>query len=1110
MKNTKNQTTIQPEPALSEDIQPQDAQSQQIITKESLEREKQEQLELFDTPPAGVYPKTDKKGRVIKYKRRGGVFAFFMGIFASLFLFVFCGGITISYFYYCYTIEDAGKTLGVDLSFLGTDTTNKTANELLKLMSEYKEGYTEITVKDTKEKLGIDVADIVNKNLGVEVQDFYGIKIQVEGVNEGKETTIGDFKLKELTAEGNLQKVIEKLLPEIYKRVELNSLLKLLQIDITTIDLPIAKDALFQTELRQFKIGETTYAVDLTNSKILKNNTAVTTIENNKFTLDKVEYEISPDRTKLTTASTTLDLAFPENSQKELSKLSVYDLLYSVLPNYVGGSEMTIDFIQKALGKEFVPTDNPEFAKLLNSTIKNLDIKDALDTVTLRSIEEVFELDIVPLNNDKFDDLLNLTVGNLSTEDVLNSLTVGAVLELAGDAITFPDNILFLKDENFKAQKLKDALDYVENLTFKEIIKIDDVEFYDNFTLSGQTFFVVNNTIATKNTTTLTEQNGLQTFALNGQNFVLYGQQVFAKNSTTISFEADKKFTLNEKTYYIDNNFTEILSESQGSLSPQVLIDSNNCFELENYLCKIDKEKSEIEIMQKQVDVENGRFTLNGTEFFVKDTCLENFVKVPDSDIKDDNTFVLAGNTFKIDDENNQILDNSTQAKVSDITRTETIKLVMFGLRNVVVKDIIDGEYDDMLTSLDNITLGDLLGDQLTGFLSKLKTVSLYEILNNPDVMMDKIKETTLEELGIDPNSSPLLENVAKLTIGKILEDENALLDAIKTVTLDKLGFESTSPLFEDVANLSIGDILDDNNALLKAIENKTLSTITGSSDGIMSVIGNLTIGKLLDDSNAITNTLQNSTKTLAELLGQYDNFSLTTGDGTTKYYIIDNNIYKTSDLTTPVATISGGSFTLDDVTYTIVENNINNNGATIATITRAPTSSLSKAILTMEVGDLFKGDFTTTLQTKIQDVKLGDVITTDDTSPQLLKTLVEKDTTIGQLGDTINNLTLADVLGKVDSGLLTYLTYTKDDETKTTGGNIPLANIADATLDGIEKINLTKLCSDNVLPSLKNTVFDTTSTAYKSLNDKQREAVDNTTLDTIIKAYIDYITKLS
>lgn len=1108
MKNKKNQTAVQPEPALIEDNQPQNTPTPQIITKESLEREKQEQLELFDTPPAGVYPKTDKKGRVIKYKRRGGVFAFFMGIFASLFLFVFCGGITISYFYYCYTLEDAGKTLGVDLSFLGADTTNKTASELLKLMSEYKEGYTEITVKDAKEKLGIDVADIVNKNLGVEVQDFYGIKIQVESVNGGKETTIGDFKLKELTAEGNLQKVIEKLLPEIYKRVELNSLLKLLQIDITTIDLPITKDALFQTELRQFKIGETTYAVDLTNSKILKNDTAVATIENNKFTLNDVEYEISTDRTKLTSASTTLDLAFPENSQKELSKLSVYDLLYSVLPNYVGGSEMTIDFIQKALGKELVPTDNPEFAKLLNSTITNLNIKDALDTVTLRSIEEVFELSIVPLDDEKFEDLLNLTVGNLSTEDVLDSLTVGAVLELAGDAITFPDNILFLKDENFKAQKLKDALDYVENLTFKEIIKIDDVEFYDNFTLSGQTFFVVNNTIATKNTTTLTEQDGLQNFALNGNNFVLYGQQVFAKNSTTISFEADKKFTLNGKTYYIDNNFTEILSESKESLSPQVLIDSNNCFELENYLCKIDKENSKIEIMQKQVDVENGRFTLNGTEFFVKDTCLENFVKV--SDINEDNTFVLAGNTFKIDDENNQILDNSSQQKVSDITRTETIKLVMFGLRNVVVKDIIDGEYDDTLTSLDNITLGDLLGDQLTGFLSELKTVSLYEILNNPDVMLDKIKETTLEDLGVDPNSSPLLENVAKLTIGKILEDENALLDAIKTVTLDKLGFESTSPLFEGVANLSIGDILGDNTALLKAIENKTLSTITGSSDGIMSVIGNLTIGTLLDDSNAITNTLQNSTKTLAELLGQYDNFSLTTGDVTTKYYIIDSNIYKTSDLTNSVATISGDSFTLDGVTYTIVGDNINLEEATIATITRAPTSSLSTAILTMKVGDLFNGDFTTTLQSKIQDVKLGDVITTTETSPQLLKTLVDKDTTIGQLGETINNLTLADVLGEVKSGLLTYLTYTKDGETKT-GGNIPLANIADATLDGIENIKLTKLCDDNVLPCLKNTVFDTTSTAYSSLsNDKQKEAVDSTTLNTIITAYIDYITKLS
>ncbi len=1074
----------------------------QTITKEMLEKQKQEQLEMFDTPPAGVYPKTDSKGRIIKYKRRGGVFAFFMGIFASLFLFVFCGGIAASYFYYCYTISDAGKMIGVDLSILG-DTKNKTMNELMQLAISYKDGYTEVSVKEAKEKLGFDIEKIVEDNLGIEIEDFYNIEIKVDSVNSGQTTSVGDLKLKEFLKQGNIQKIIEKLLPELYKKIEIEELLNILQFDPETVNLPLTQDEMFYVSLRQFDIGSQTYKLDLTNNKVLKNEIEVATISNNKFTLNSVEYTINTQRTALLYDGGTTQLSFPENSKKALKKLSVYEMLYSVFPNYFGGSEMTVAFLQQAIGKELIPTDNPEFATLLNSNLKTIDIKETLNAVSLRAIEEVFEINFIPQDQEEFDDLLSLKIGTLSASDVVDTLTVGAVLTLVGDSITLPENILFLHTQSFKNQKLKNVLNYIEGLTTKEIIKIEDVEFYDNFKLNGNTFFITNDTITTKNTTAVSQQGNFQHFELFGNTFTIYSNKVFnTTSSQNVSFNATtKQFNfIDSNVYFVSDDETEILDSTKHSLTNPVYIE-NGFFVLNDFLCKIDKQNNQIVIYAKACDVKNGRFTLNSTLFFVKDTTLENFVA--QANIVE-NLFTLNAVEYRIDSSNNQILVNATSDKASDITRTSTIKLLMFGLRNVQIKSIVDGQYDDMLLSLDGVTLGDLLGEQMTGFLANLKDVSLYDILNQPNIMMDKIKTTTLQDLGIDPSSSPLLENVATLSIGDILDDNNALLNAIKDVELSELGFSSDSPLFSDIASLTIGDILDDSNAILNAVRNKELKVITGSSDGIMSVIGNLTLGNLLDNPEAITNTLKSSTKTLAELLGQYDSFSLTVSDVTTKYYIINGNIYETSDTSTIVATIVGNAFDLDSVTYNIVGNNIQVGGVTKATITRAPTSSLAQAILAMSVGDMFNGDFTTTLKNKVQNVELGDVISVDSSTPALLTALVNNGATIGNIGTKINELTVSEVFG-APTGLVSYLVY-NDGTQDISGGNIPLMHLTDATLKDIHNRPLTELCANNVLPSLQGTMFDTTSAAYQGLTPTQKAAVDATTLQTIIDYYIAYI----
>ena len=108
---------------------------------------------LLYTPPAGIYPKMDSSGRVIKYKKRGGVFAFFMGLFASLFIFIFCGGLAISYFYYCINLDDITGAFGVDTSFLPVETNEKTIQQVVDLLVEYKDSYTDMTLEDLDEDL---------------------------------------------------------------------------------------------------------------------------------------------------------------------------------------------------------------------------------------------------------------------------------------------------------------------------------------------------------------------------------------------------------------------------------------------------------------------------------------------------------------------------------------------------------------------------------------------------------------------------------------------------------------------------------------------------------------------------------------------------------------------------------------------------------------------------------------------------------------------------------------------------------------------------------------------------------------------------------------------
>ncbi len=92
-------------------------------------------------------------------------------------------------------------------------------------------------------------------------------------------------------------------------------------------------------------------------------------------------------------------------------------------------------------------------------------------------------------------------------------------------------------------------------------------------------------------------------------------------------------------------------------------------------------------------------------------------------------------------------------------------------------------------------------------------------------------------------------------------------------------------------------------------------------------------------------------------------------------------------------------------------------------------------------------------IQGKIERMKLGDVMTIDNNSSQILQKL--KDSTLGSLGDDMNKLTLADVI-EIDNKspyLLRKLQSTKLDELSTQMNDLTIADVVDTTDDNTSPI---------------------------------------------------------
>lgn len=831
----------------------------------------------FKTPPAGIYPKVDSQGRAIKYKKRGGTFPFFMGLFSALFVLVFCLGVFVSYLYHCVKLDDIGDNLGIDTSFLPVDTTNKTVKEVVDALIEYKDGYTEMTVSDAKTKLGFNLEEFISKNTGLEITGLYDIEIAVTGVNNSQTQKIGDFKLQEIL--NNMSVFIDELLPELYKKVDVQSLFNLLNIDLSAFNYPFLTDALFNTTPNPtFVYDGTTYQIDFTAQKVLDQNgydfNPEILIQNSTFTLNDQDFSINAQKTQLTYKGGNHIAITTSETFKKLSELTVDQLLNSVVPRYISGDNLTLGFLQKALNLNLIPDTIEEdanfetkYGAILNTTVGNLKLDTTLDGVKLRDVIELTGLEIIPKIDGEFDPrydaLLDANVGKLTLDTLVDKLSAGAVIDLLGSVDL--SRFKFLTTEEFRNQTINNVPSYLLTLSLKELVNIPEIiDEYQNFTIGQNKYFIIGNKICTEPTkeqtiTLDTNKNTTNIVSLNGKTCAIYNSNVYQFNYdyiVDIGIVYDN-IPINNNTIEIEGTTytltsTELKDSTGNSLSPQVPI-SDNKFVFNSTLYKIETDK--VIYGAKTTTIRNNSFELDGLPYKIVNTNGTNILKhyISQTQIINDK-FTLNSIQYTIDHTNKKIMQNTTEITTLN-DASSPLDVLLFNAQDITVDEIINGDLNNLTSSLKNLKLCDLV-DNLDGFLASLGDVSVGDILEDPSVITSAITKITLGEIANVDSTDKLLGKLANISIQQMLDTPTIIMDTIKTVTLEDLGIDKNHKLLGSLAVLSLGDIMSDSNAIMNAIKNKTLSDITGQTTGIMASLGSLTLDELLNNSNALSSKI--------------------------------------------------------------------------------------------------------------------------------------------------------------------------------------------------------------------------------------------------------------
>lgn len=817
--------------------------------------------ELFKTPPAGVYPKTDKQGRVIKYKKRGGVFAFFVGIFFSLFLFIFCGGLVASYFYYCYNIKDVGDTLGVDTSFLPQDTKNKTANQIVSMLLKYKDGYVNMTVGDAKDKLGLDVETIVEQNLGVKIEDFNEIELTLSKVNNNNPIKIKNMRVQDII--NNMQDFIDALLPELYKKIPVSAVLDLFSLQLN-LDKPLTQEEIFDVNPNPtFDLSGNTYTINYAKKVVTRQNSEATyELKDKKFTIADVEYTISDDQKTLNYAGGQITLVDHHNF-KRLEDLSIDEVWNSIIPNYISGNSLTIEFLQNALGIELISKPdpdhpNPDYDALLKTDINNLKIDKLLDSVSLRSFETLLGLELIPLNDNekRYDSILDQKIGKLTASSVTENVTMGAFLDLL--KVDMPD-LPFLNYDEFKGTSMKNLKDYVYTLKVNDFLNniIEEVHPHDYFTKEGNTYYTdkTANKIYQKavievltNNTEFPKINDTDvlSYIIRDNTYLLYDNYLYGRTGSNID-GITKDVTIGDVVYTYDKANSKLVNKSTLA---EISINANKKFFIYDnskliafgtvdsdtqitYYEKKDESKITGRVFRlKFNDDTTISYKLN------KDNKIEYLKEVADIDAN--SKFTIGTNEYTLLEDAVTLEDNSYPI----YAKSSTLQIALYSVSDLTVKNIIDGDLKGVLdddAKLSNLLLTDIINKEFTGLMKNLNGLSVGEIVDSPDILIDRIKVITLSELmGIDNDSSPLLKAIAnaELTIGDLMEERapgetNPIIAAMGKVTFFELGVKnSPTYLFDNQNKTKIGNTtytyVEGENKITDGVDDFLIETVNG------------------------------------------------------------------------------------------------------------------------------------------------------------------------------------------------------------------------------------------------------------------------------------------
>ncbi len=483
---------------------------------------------------------------------------------------------------------------------------------------------------------------------------------------------------------------------------------------------------------------------------------------------------------------------------------------------------------------------------------------------------------------------------------------------------------------------------------------------------------------------------------------------------------------------------------------------------------------------------------------------------------------------------------------VNNLTLGEVIDI---DSSNKILYALKDTKIGDLSTAINDMEIGTVLGyykvtdeatgavtwytdeectNKATGITAALSDITIKDL--NETTLKNKINTLTLGEvITIDDDSNSILKVLSDKEIGNLSSalEELYLGEALgytsttdgdgKTIWKDKDGVEASgimaafvglkvselndnAKLKEKIEDLTLGDVItinSDSNSILKALENTKISGLSNAIDGMK--LGKV-LGYTYDETNKIWCTDADKQNPATGITGALSDLTVKElNDETTlkakintlklgEVITIDNNNKILSNLSdTPIGKMSDAINNMQLGTVLGCYQDTDGKWYTDAEKQNSATG-ITGALADLKISELDDA----TLKTKIEGLKLGEVITINENSNSILKVL--KNTEISELGTALDGLYLGDALGytKVTDDTTGEITGWTKDGVEASGimaafVGLKVSELNDATLKTqINTLTLGEVItidnSNKILYALNDTKISEMSTAINAM----------------------------